>query len=121
MVDDADSHELLAVVAAVHHHRVGETLNDRAAGLAESLGGISAGGVGDVDGLGQVDVVAIQLSPLEAVQYIFVSQSRRWARPRGFCVDVRERDVANLDIVVVPLVEQLDVADLLGDILGEDV
>lgn len=33
---------------------------------------------------------------------------------------VRQRDVANLDIVV-PLVEQLDVADLLDDILGKDV
>lgn len=34
--------------------------------------------------------------------------------------NVRQRDVANLDIVV-PLVEQLDVADLLDNILGEDV
>lgn len=34
--------------------------------------------------------------------------------------NVRQRDVADLDIVV-PLVEQLDVADLLDNILGEDV
>lgn len=40
--DDADSHELLSVVAAVHHERVGEALNDGALGLAEPLCGISA-------------------------------------------------------------------------------
>lgn len=40
--DDSDGHELLAVVSAVHHHGVGETLNDGALGLAESLGGITA-------------------------------------------------------------------------------
>lgn len=33
---------------------------------------------------------------------------------------VRERDIADLDIVI-PLVEQLDVADLLDNVLGEDV
>ena len=33
-------------------------------------------------------------------------------------VDVRQRDIANLDIVI-PLVEELDVADLLDNILGE--
>lgn len=34
--------------------------------------------------------------------------------------NVRQRDVADLDIVV-PLVEQLDVANLLDNILGEGV
>lgn len=34
--------------------------------------------------------------------------------------NVRQGDVADLDIVV-PLVEQLDVADLLNNILGKDV
>jgi len=43
--DDAHSHELLSVVTAVHHERVGETLNDGALGLPEPLDGISAGGV----------------------------------------------------------------------------
>ena len=43
--DNADSHELLSVVADVHHERVGETLNDGALGLPEPLDGISAGGV----------------------------------------------------------------------------
>lgn len=57
--DDADSHELLAVVAAVHHERVGQPLNDGAVGLAESLDGISASRVGDVDGVSQGNVVAI--------------------------------------------------------------
>lgn len=45
MGDDAHSHELLSVVAAVHHERVGETLDDGALRLPESLDGIAAGGV----------------------------------------------------------------------------
>ena len=57
--DNADSHELLAVVATVHHERVGETLDDRALGLAEALDGISSSGVRDVNGLSDLDVVAI--------------------------------------------------------------
>lgn len=56
--DDADSHELLAVVAAVHHERVGETLDDGALSLAETLGGIATGGVGGVDRGADLDVVA---------------------------------------------------------------
>lgn len=56
--NDADGHELLAVVAAVHHQGVGEALNDRALGLAESLLCISAGGVGDVDWGADLDVIA---------------------------------------------------------------
>jgi hypothetical protein len=56
--DDADGHEFLAVVAAVHHQRVGQALDDRALGLSESLLGVSAGRVGDVDGGADLDVVA---------------------------------------------------------------
>jgi hypothetical protein len=56
--NDADGHQLLAVVAAVHHQRVGEALNDGAVGLAEPLGGIATGGVREVDGRPDLDVVA---------------------------------------------------------------
>lgn len=56
--DDADGHQLLAVVAAVGHQGVGETLDDGAVGLAEPLDGISAGGVRQVDGVADLDVVA---------------------------------------------------------------
>lgn len=56
--DDADGHQLLSVVAAVHHERVGETLDDGALCLPESLLGVSAGGVGDVDGGTDLDVIA---------------------------------------------------------------
>lgn len=34
---DADGHELLAVVATTHHQRVGETLDNRALSLTETL------------------------------------------------------------------------------------
>lgn len=59
MSDNADSHELLAVVATVHHEGVGETLNDGAVGLAETLDGIATSGVGEVDGRTDLDVVAV--------------------------------------------------------------
>ena len=59
VLDDADGHELLAVVAAVHHEGVGETLDDGALSLAETLGGVTTGGVGDVDGGTDLDVVAV--------------------------------------------------------------
>lgn len=59
--NDADSHELLSVVAAVHHDRVGETLDDGALGLAEALGGVTASGVREVDGRTDLDVVAIRI------------------------------------------------------------
>ena len=46
VLDDPDCQELLAVVAAVHHEGVDESLDDGALGLAETLGGEAAGGVG---------------------------------------------------------------------------
>lgn len=58
MSNNADSHELLAVVAAVHHERVGQALNDRALGLAEALGGIATSGMGEVDGRANLNVIA---------------------------------------------------------------
>ena len=58
--DNADGHQLLAVVAAVHHEGVGQSLNNRAVGLAEPLDGISASGVGDVDWVSQRNVVAVR-------------------------------------------------------------
>lgn len=59
MSNDADSHELLSVVAAVHHDGVGETLDDGALRLAEALGGVAASGVREVDRGADLDVVAI--------------------------------------------------------------
>lgn len=58
MRDDAHGHELLAVVAAVHHERVGEALDDGALRLTEALDGVAAGAVGDVDGAADLDVVS---------------------------------------------------------------
>ena len=57
--DNADSHNLLTAVTAVHHERVGETLNDGALSLAETLGGIATGSVGGVDRGADLDVVAV--------------------------------------------------------------
>jgi hypothetical protein len=57
--NDADGHELFAVVAAVHHEGVGKALDDRALGFSESLFGISTGGVGNVDWGADLDIVAV--------------------------------------------------------------
>ena len=57
VLDDSDGHELLSVVSAVHHEGVDESLDDRALGLSETLDGISAGGVSEVDWVSQLDVV----------------------------------------------------------------
>lgn len=59
VVDNADSQQFLSVVAAVHHQRVGETLDDRAVSLAEALDGIAAGAVGDIDRVAEGDVVTV--------------------------------------------------------------
>lgn len=59
MRDDADCHELFAVVPAVHHEGVGETLDDGAVGFSEALDGIAACGVRDVDGGADLDVIAV--------------------------------------------------------------
>ena len=47
--NNADSHQFLAVVPSVHHQGVGEALYNGALGFSETLDGIAAGGVGDVD------------------------------------------------------------------------
>ena len=60
MGDNADGHELLAVVAAIHHQGICEALYNGALGLAESLDSISAGGVGNIDWGADLDVVAVK-------------------------------------------------------------
>lgn len=55
--DNPDGHELLAVVATLHHERVDEALNDGHAALGELLLGVAAGRVGHVDGVADLDVV----------------------------------------------------------------
>lgn len=57
MSNDPDRHQLLAVVAPVHHQRVGQALDDGTLGLAEALDGVAAGGVRHVDRLPDLDVV----------------------------------------------------------------
>ena len=57
LLHDARSQQLLAVVAAVHHQRVGHALNDGALGLTEALSGITAGGVRKKDLATQLNVI----------------------------------------------------------------
>lgn len=57
MGDNADSHELLSVIAAVHHQRIGETFDDGAICFSKPLDSIATGGMGDVDGISDLDVI----------------------------------------------------------------
>jgi len=66
VVDDANSHKLLSVVAAVHHQRVGETLDDGALGLTETLGGVTSGGMRKVDWRPNLQVIATGYRKLSA-------------------------------------------------------
>ncbi len=51
MLQDSDSHKLLAVVTTVHHQRIGNSFNDGALSLAESLSGVSTSTVGQKFGI----------------------------------------------------------------------
>jgi hypothetical protein len=123
MGDDADGLELLSVVPAVHHDGVGETLNDGALSLAEALDGISAGGVREVDGLADLDVVSELHTNTESV-----SDSSPSFLPAFFQVSARflrsfsptrenalQRHVPDFNVLVCPLVEQLHAADLRSE------
>ena len=58
MGHDPNSHQLLAIVPTVHHERISQSFNDWALGLAETLDGIAAGRVRNVDGRPDLNVVA---------------------------------------------------------------
>ena len=60
MRDNADSHELLAVVATIHHEGVREALDNGAIGFTEPLDGITTSGVRDVDWRAYLDVVTVR-------------------------------------------------------------
>lgn len=48
---DADGQQLLAVVASVHHHGVSDALHNGTLSLTETLGCVSAAGMGEVFGI----------------------------------------------------------------------
>jgi len=103
--NDADSHKLLSVVTAVHHQRVGETLDDGALRLSESLLGVSTGRVGDVDGSADLDIIAanlLALLALSSMRHAFCSfemgilTSRRYHGFRHLRRTCRGRIISNL-------------------------
>lgn len=57
--NDPYGHELFTIVSAVHHERVRKALDDGALCFSESLLGISASGMGDVDWGADLDVIAV--------------------------------------------------------------
>ena len=59
MSDNSDSHELLAVVSSVHHKSIGETFDNWALCLSESLGRIFTSRVWHVDWGSDLNVIAV--------------------------------------------------------------
>lgn len=59
MCDDSDSHQLLSVIATVHHEGVGEAFDNWALRLSESLRRISTCAVGDIDWSADLDIIAV--------------------------------------------------------------
>lgn len=57
--NDSDSHQLLAVVATVHHESIRQALDDGALCFAELLGRVFAGRVWEVDWITDLDIVTI--------------------------------------------------------------
>ena len=110
VLDDADGHDLLAVVATVHHEGVGEALYDGALRLAEPLLGVAASGVRQErrvlrrrhrQVVVQRDVVDLQIFPIIQVQSTASSNRAKQSKKR--C----EEPLAYLDILEGPAVEEL--------------
>jgi hypothetical protein len=108
VLDDADGHDLLTVVAAVHHERVGEALNDGALRLAEALLGVPPSCVRQVGRVlrrrhrqvvGQRDVLHLQTNRKIAVK-------SNASSCRGISKQ-REDSFAYVDIFEGPAVEEL--------------
>lgn len=57
VLDDSNGLQLLTVVSAVHHQGVGQSLNDWALSLSESLGGVSTSSVRNENWGSNLDVV----------------------------------------------------------------
>ena len=68
VLDDTSGHQLLSVVSSVHHQRVGQTLDNRAEGLAKTLDLVTTGSVGNIDvGLDVQVVVQGEIFDFEVV------------------------------------------------------
>jgi hypothetical protein len=110
VLDDAYSQDLLAIVAAVHHERVGEALNDGALRLAEALLRVPSCRVRQVRGVlrrrhrqvvAQRDVLHLHATKWFAVKSTASSCRRSSKR--------REDPLAYVDIIEGPAVEELHI------------
>lgn len=115
VLDDADRHQLLSVVAAVHHQRVGEALHHRALGLAEPLDVEAAGRVRQVPRGLRLDrdyltrggreretrIVSAKVETDDGVIHAATSISR---------TVVTEGNVRDIEVLEGPLAEELDLS-----------
>ncbi len=110
MSNYSDSHQFLAIVSAVHHQRVGQSLDDRALCFSESLCGISTGGVGDVNGLSDLDVITT------------IPKSQTFGSETLPLCDryVRQGNISDFNVLVAPFVEQFYATNLCCDFFRED-
>ena len=122
VIDDPDGHQLLAIVAPIHHQGVCQALDDGALGFAETFHGVAAGGVGDVDWGADLDIISVQkfqmLARILVSARIMPTELRTPRTSRVFppsctvqlCellngMDSRQTDISDFDIVVGPFVE----------------
>lgn len=126
MGDDADGHELLAVVAALHHQAtcgvtfspvetsvserwiapVHQSFDDGHLGLLELLLGVTASSMGKIDGMADLNVVGQR-----DILHIYTNP----------CISLVIHRVyeQSCSLLGVPLPEELDFLAKLRDVLGE--
>ena len=85
MCHDPHSHKFLAVVPPVHHQGICQSLDDGTLCFAEAFRGVAAGGVGDVDGGADLNVISMrEKSVVSFMGSQFEVDRVEWVR-RGDC------------------------------------
>ena len=103
--DNTNSHELLAVVSAVHHERAGQTLDNWAESLVKSLDLITASRVWYIFGRLTFDWYVILGESLKIEtkldNFLFFSYP-----PKKKLRSYSQRDILDIDLIAVPFAEQ---------------
>ena len=85
MCHDPHSHKFLAVVPPVHHQGICQSLDNGTLCFAEAFRGVAAGGVGDVDGGADLNVISMrEKSVVSFMGSQFEVDRVEWVR-RGDC------------------------------------
>lgn len=77
---DADGQQFLAVVASVHHHGVSDALHNGTLSLTETLGCVSAAGMGEVFGIFLLHGNVILLKERHTLICLMYSLQETWSK-----------------------------------------